>query len=63
MATFANRFRVYAYGDVVRIMFEDAIEGKEGIVETQIVMRTSDAEVLSKVLMETIQQRKNKPPA
>jgi len=61
MATFANRFRVYAYGDVVRIMFEDAIEGTEGIVETQIVMRTSDAEALSKVLAETIQKQK-KPP-
>lgn len=58
MAVFANRFRVYAYGDVVRIMFEDAIEGTEGVVQQQVVMRTSDAEQLSKVLAKTIEAQK-----
>jgi hypothetical protein len=58
MATFSNCFRVFAYGDVVRIVFEDAITGKEGVIQTQVVMRTTDAEQLSTVIADTIKKHR-----
>lgn len=56
MATFANKFSVYAYGDLVRLVFEDCITGTEGIIQAQIVMRTPDAEALSTTITKTVEQ-------
>lgn len=58
MASFVNKFQVYMYGDLVRIVFEDCITGQEGIIATQVVMRTTDAEQLSSVLADAIKRTK-----
>lgn len=59
MAVFSNRFHVYAYGEVIRITFEDCIIGTEGVIQTSVVMKTTDAEQLSKAISDAISTTKN----
>jgi hypothetical protein len=61
MGDYVNRFQVYAYGDVVRIVFEDCVTGTEGVIQANVVMRTADAEQLGAVLADQI--RKAKKPS
>lgn len=63
MAQFVNKFQVYAYDDLVRIVFEDCVTGTEGLITSQVIMRTVDAEALGTVLGETIKKHRRPPDA
>lgn len=54
MSNFVNRFHVYAYGDTVRIIFTDCVEGTEGVIQSNLVMRIDDAVALTIAITQAI---------
>lgn len=58
MAHFSNKFGIVDYGDVVRVMFKDCIEDQDGVIQTQVVMRATDAEQLAESILELRKKRR-----
>lgn len=60
MSVFANRFQVFCYGATTRIIFEDCVHGKEGVIVANVVMPTGDAEQLIEIAGNIIKKSKEK---
>jgi hypothetical protein len=57
-ALYANRFSIRIDGEIVRIVFGDAIIGKHAKMHTHIVLKTADLEQLGTSLVELAKKAK-----